>query len=282
MYVRDNPVNFLDPSGQIDQGADADRAKIIETYLRDMYQVVVQHDWGPYSITIPASPYTPVTTRDCWQPGSWKITDLELVKEGVDLAAGSSGLQNKAKFLQAMKGRVYISRWNADAGSMAPPPPWNAALGDVVLSNTTFSNTESYAKHVVIHELGHVWDHRTRNALSFGLMQALGTWVFKGNSLGGAFVWDPYANPEVPAGAIRGCTVEQIKNRTGVCTEVPYALTYGAAGALFEGAGWEDWADSFADYVYPDYFGDPRLNVTNLASPGTRRNYVHDQINNVH
>jgi hypothetical protein len=261
--VRDNPVNYLDPSGRIDQGAEADRAKIIETYLQDMYQVVIQHDWGSYSITIPASPHTPVTTRDCWQPGAWKIKDLELVREGVDLAAGADGLQNKGKFLKAMKGKVYISRWGWSAGSMAPPPPLNVALGDVVLSDTTFSNTDAYAKHTVVHELGHVWDHRSDHQLSFGMMKALNTTFYDPGT--GTYIWDPYANPELPAGANPSCTVAEIAQRKSGCY-VPYAFTYGAA-------------DSFASVAYPQYRTD--IKQTNVATPGIRETYVRAQINAV-
>ena len=87
----------------------------------------------------------------------------------------------------------------------------------------------------------------------------------------------------------RGCTVEQIAKNENNCGFVdflhpenntyPYAFTYGGGGPLLEGAGWEDWADSFASFLYSDY--NKKRQRTNLVQGGIRELYVRFQIEHI-
>ena len=98
----------------------------------------------------------------------------------------------------------------------------------------------------------------------------------------GGEIWDPFASSEVPPGALKGCTMEDIAKRRTGCGDkdtFPYALTYGGGGPFFEGPGWEDWADSVASYVYRDYHNS--TGQTNLVSGGVRELYVRFQLEHI-
>ena len=97
-----------------------------------------------------------------------------------------------------------------------------------------------FAKFTVAHELAHVWDHRSGHDLTFGLIKALDTWVCDSDSC-----------------------------------EWPYAATYGI-GSFIEGPGWEDWSESFASYVYADYY--PKQGKLGLINGGIRKTYVLEKI----
>lgn len=123
-------------------------------------------------------------------------------------------------------------------------------------------------------------------------MQALGTWICDQN--GGNCHWLPYAAHSVdpitheavwerPAGISLSCT----GNPPLDCPE-PYALGYGLSGqqpweSIFRHyqitPGIEDWAESFANYVYPSYYASQRL--SGLVPGGVRENYVRKQMDSL-
>ena len=143
----------------------------------------------------------------------------------------------------------------------------------------------------IAHELGHRWDYETDFRLSMGLMNALGTWICDAN--GENCRWEPYArylDPvtlkstwERPAGVLLSCSGEPPLD----CPE-PYALTYGLTGNRLEGLfqyfgitpGIEDWAESFANIVYPSYYPSEK-NLSGLVPGGVRESYVKTQINSL-
>jgi hypothetical protein len=95
--------------------------------------------------------------------------------------------------------------------------------------------------------------------------------------------WNPYSNSELPSGASTdpSCTVEAIAHQKSGCW-IPYDFTYGGGTNLLEGPGWEDWADSFASYLYPGYHARSAVPQTNLVTGGIREAYVRYQIEHVH
>ena len=118
-------------------------------------------------------------------------------------------------------------------------------------------------------------------------MRALDTWNCDQN--GENCSWDPYARHvdpvtleivwERPAGVQLSCKGEPPFD----CPE-PYALTYGLSGlqpweSIFQYyqimPGIEDWAESFANYIYPQYY--PSLGLSGLVPGGVRKSYVSKQ-----
>lgn len=180
-----------------------------------------------------------------------------------------------------MRGPVRIARWPAPGPSFAPPPGLPVE-GDVVLTNWNFNSSRTFASYWIAHELGHVWDHRTQHHLSQGLMVALETWRCDESGC----QWLPFGkrydpttdtttSPEVPPGTNLNCSLEEMISEVGGC-RIPYAATYGL-GPWAEGPGWEDWAESFASYIYPSYYPDRGL----VGLLPTRNSYVRHQIDSV-
>ena len=83
--------------------------------------------------------------------------------------------------------------------------------------------------------------------------------------------------PESYPGTIIGCSVTDMEKGENGCG-IPYAATYGAAGPYWEGPGWEDWAESFASYVYTDYFPSRKPSRIALIAGGIREIYIEEQI----
>jgi hypothetical protein len=210
-----------------------------------------------------------------WSQGSWRnLDELRLVQDAVNLIATEMG--SPAKFRSAM-GTVKIARWNNDKILPFAPPIGSSVLGDIVLTNYIFDGGASYATKTLIHEFGHVWDKQTGYGLSKGLVSALGTMQCKGSLYQGC-LWLPSSSSEIPPGTNAGCSVDDIYNHRPGCN-LPYANTYGGGGPWLEDAGWEDWADSFAAYLFPAY----QISVgrTNLVPGGVREVYVKFQLEHV-
>jgi hypothetical protein len=282
--VQNNPANRVDPSGLITEAEAPEADRILES-LRDRYNIDNRGDWGPL-------PYSQIYTADLtgvlgceWQKGSWRsIEELRWVMSSVTSMASKMGGSDHVR--NALEGRVDISRVSGNRGSFAPPGVLAFFLGEVFLSDDSFS-TEDYAKFTVAHELGHVWDHRSEHRLSRGLMEALETWICGAS---GSCSWSPYQNrvdpstlrveyPEPAPGADPACWGPTILSG---CSE-PYAATYGWGGKgplerfwRVKGwwPGWEDWGDSFASYVFPNYF--PARGLVGLLP--IRMAYVQAQI----
>jgi hypothetical protein len=256
------------------------------------YGVEINKDWGDtnYRVIVGHIRGVPIYETRCggWALGSWRTPDeLKLVEEAViKISDAMGGPGNPAKFRSAF-GRVRLARWNDKLNKPpASPPGVLSAYADTVLTNYTFDYGTDYAIFTTIHELGHVWDSRSGYGLSKGLVSALNTMQCYGQDC----IWDPSSNSEVPPGALQGCTVKQIAKNENSCGVIsndpakntyPYAFTYGGGGPFIEGPGWEDWADSFADFLYPQYYQNWSPRRTNLARGGIRELYVRFQIEHI-
>jgi hypothetical protein len=173
-----------------------------------------------------------------FRPGSWSENELRHILGATeDLATLMGG---STRFRRELRW-VLISRvpWRTSMAAMA------VTLLDVVYFQTASWGDPPELKWQTVHELAHVWDMRKLLRFSRGLKRATGS---------------RYGRP------IR---------------RLPVPFEYHAGGGWLEGRkppinALEDWADSVATYVYPDYAqsarGGPRL-----ISP-TRWQYVGEQM----
>ena len=236
----------------------------------------------------PASPYivSGLMVGCEWKQGNWRnIHELDLVVQAVKDLSGIFGPGNIGQqVFKNIYNPVLISRWKTDPianinkkitkkdiiRSFAPPGDLAHTLGDVVLPDYTFDQVDSYVKFQVVHELSHVWDYRTVNQLSLGIMMAVNSWVCDTDPARNYCYWDPSESIEPAPDAVRNCDPKQ-PGPGCPGGDAPYSQTYGGAGPL-EWPGWEDWAQSLAYYVYESY--DP--DTYGLGQ--RRRNYVQEQI----
>jgi RHS repeat-associated protein len=279
LYVHDSPINRTDPSGYIAQGQDAKDAVDLIGRLKGLYNVIIKKDWGEiWTYDFGSNP----RMKCGWEEGNWRsLRELELVEEAIKLI--SPDIMTISQFHGAFN-RVNITRASVLPDPAAPPSPWSYVLGDIVLPDSLMDNIieaddiikrEAYVKRTVIHEFGHVWDYRTNNELSKGMMMALGTWVWSGDT---GNVWDPFSNAEIYPGTPIICIHPDTGPNYFQKDCMPYGATYGAF-PLLTGPGAEDWANSLAAYVYPDGF---RLwDETALVSGGVREAYVRTKIQNL-
>jgi RHS repeat-associated protein len=261
-YVEGNPVNYTDPSGHIKSGQEATEADQILEDLKKDYDVVIVKDWG--DVVIPDE--FGISQGACqWNEGAWKLEHLRWVKTAIQLTAGK--MKGDNKFRLAFRYQVEIVRNSIPSRSWAPPGVLSSIFGDVVLVDDTFSE-EKKAKHYVIHELGHVWDDRRGWKLSRGMMEKLGTQVcvdVVASEYGYTTQechYDVTAGKEPPVGDINNPYPNDDDQLT-----LPRSIQ----------GPWEDWADSFAVYVYKDYFSSKGYQ---LLGP-IRWQYIYDQIQSI-
>lgn len=131
--------------------------------------------------------------------------------------------------------------------SWAPPLLNTVFLTDNWLFNT---NNDQWITYIIIHEFGHVWDFRSGESLSSGMANYLGNINCSRNKSSLGCEWKLNTEKELPPG------------------NKDIANNYAASGR------WEDWAESFANTIYPYYesIGE------NVALGSIRKKYVLNQI----
>ena len=268
-YVESNPVIYVDHTGHIKE-SDASTATSIIDSLFNNYSVSIFKDYRFYDVQVPQveNANARIVKWKCekaWYEGAWEnLHEIEWVRDAIEEMGNAMG--GAAKFKAAMHGTVKISRWdvsrdpiltingNEIIGSVrgfAPPP--EAGLGDIVMPDHFFSAGDLYAKYGVVHELAHVWDRRSGKTLSEGISAVVGTKTVC-NWLG--------FNCRYDLGIADG-------------NEPPpghHANPYAGVSAM------EDWAEAFATFVYPAYYGQDQGN--DILGP-IRRQYVQEAIQNL-
>ncbi len=250
LYAYSNPVRFSDPSGFISQ-ADSNEANRIRAALLG-FGVEIQKDWGFGYELLRDNPWfasaIPAQLLCDWFDGYWRsIHELDLVTEAI--IRTTAALKGVGQFKSAM-GHVQIARWGSfpDSPAFSPPDP-ASIIGDVVLPDYHFNQNNEYAVYSLIHEFGHVWDWNVSRRLSRGLQDEIGTITCQQPWIIPMCWFDIDAGKEDPPGN-------------------PDDLYAGKS--IFE-----DWAESFATYIYPKYYEQKGFR---LLGP-LRKQYVVDQIN---
>ncbi len=217
LYVEGDPINRVDPSGQIAEGQEAHDADSWRNVLHSQLGIEIAADYG----------YQQSTVGKMWSPGAWRsVRELQDVYDAASFASAAMGNNDKLK--SAMKGSLTISRWSGAASRSFSPPVLQSILGDVVLTDFVFNLPHDEEVYDIIHEFGHVWDHKEDQRLSRDMESALGTsYCYKAIGMFSQCVcrFDITAGKEIPPGV----------GRPGG----PYA------GNSRE----EDWAEAFANYV---------------------------------
>jgi len=262
---------------------DSEDADSIVNYLAAVHNVRIMTDWGYYRNYFLAP--SVVKSGSCqWSDGDWQsLEELEWVRQAVHDVTRVMG--GTLKFKSAMRNKsIDIARTSLNSfGGMATPNYASWLISSDVLLGDGVLRREDYAKFTVAHELGHVWDFRWGNKFSRGIVTLMDT-MFCTN---GECEWSPFAMkydeqsdeivmiaPEPYPGTMEDCAVSDMIREKNGC-EIPYAATYGFM-KLFEGPGWEDWAESFASYVYPNYF--KSRGKLDLEEGGLREKYIEEQI----
>ena len=250
-YVEGNPVNFGDPSGHIKE-SEATEADAWRENLSFLYGIQIDRDYGNTCL---------FNSGQCvWHNGAWRSVDeLKLVSKAVNHISANTMGMNINKY-RSVFGTVRIARREStwETTPVTEPPGLAWLLGaDVILPNYTFDNGDDYGMYAIIHEFGHVWDFKEDQQLSRGMELALGTsYCYKAIGLFSRCIcqFDIRAGKETPPGD---------PNRPGG----PYAGENPR----------EDWAEAFANYVYPDYY----QGLHNDPLRPLRRQYVEDQIKSI-
>jgi len=290
MYTLGNPVNYTDPSGHIPE-SDWEAATNLYKFLLSTYNVRIERDWGiiftePRNSLADAIYNHPnldpsLYGSSCyrWQEGDWRsLHELELVRDAVMIAAQVMG--GAEKFKSAMHYRpIEISRevhakhiWTLlfspeRDDPLTLPPVLEYFFGDILLPDKHFNRSSDDAVlYWTIHEIGHVWDTREGFfGLSVGLQQSVGT---ISNPLSYEACLNQLFTVDIVCGLLHYDYDAGIEIAPGR-KEDPYAST-----TIFE-----DFAESFASYVYPPYYvglGDKY----SLGGP-IRRQFIIDRINQI-
>ena len=286
-YVEGNPIKFIDPSGRIKQGKEDNDAEGIRNRLNVM-NIIIYKDWGSYQYF--NNSYNPKARGCGWNEGSWEIRDLELIEDAATRL--NKVLHGK---IPTIAGRIDVRKSIVDInlGAMAAPGLLKYVFGDIFFFSASSQTTEEWYKYAFVHEFGHVWDYKTGNMISRGLMNELGTLISYNIddplSMAVRYEWEPYhptvsngttTYPEPPPDTISVCLGSQNNfppspnNSILECRKYPYSSTYGAVPLY---AGTEDWATALGNYVIPEVQG----KTIGLDPNSIRRKYVEKQISNL-
>ena len=280
-YVEGNPVNRIDPTGNISQTDDL-TAQVIAADLQIRFNVEIVKDWG-YLYTSPSQTFIndlidengyDVDFTCSWRSGNWRsLNELELVRDGVEALAAKMGGANK--FRSAMKNRsVEVAR----VKTLLPPFNYNTGLAlpytfgyymvhGIMLPDSSFDLGDKRTIYTTIHELAHTWDIRSNLEYSIRMAVLLGN----GNTSGLEYCASLSGDPRIRY----ACAMSWPTGNSGEYGYWEYNETIepapGAQGAQYARVSLaEDWAVSVAYTVYPSY----GISQGHLGVRDIRKNYV--------
>jgi len=233
-YVLGNPVNYTDPSGQI-RINEARWALMIINLLRNNFEVTIEVDFGwRHPILNPLLPLPDEEVPPCWEweEGLWRsAAELEVVLEVAGRFRRAAGCLEGAR--RAIGG-VTIRRVREGMGAH------HAGRSLITVGDALFDQPQAQTpllhqwgpQVAIAHELAHYWDWKT------------GNWWSR--------VW---GKPGMLTEGMRA----RVGNEPGPTW---YARTQGAV---------EDWAESVAGYLFPEYF--QALEAEAMVNENYKREY---------
>jgi hypothetical protein len=241
LYAYGNPINYVDPSGNITQDQ-ANEADQISREL-EVNGVNLAKDWGLPLVSINRSTPSPTinsgTTTGCgWMKGKWDIVELRTIRDAIyDLDNAMNG--QIVKFVGFVNVRKSIT---SQCGINFRGCTEDFLSRDVVFkdggtppTSVDIRNTFSIDKWSVVHEFGHAWDRNNGWNLSLMLETYTG-----GYTTGG--LW----------GNLK--CVQDTSNTLPGCKDAGYyygGIPHDVSNALFNRK--EDFAESVAATVFPDF-----------------------------
>jgi len=262
-YTQSNPINYSDPTGHISE-SEGIKADNISVRLASK-GVIIYKDWGDIKYV---APHAMGITGCGWNIGRWDINDLINIDEAMkDL---EKALKGSGK-IRAAVGQVIINKKFLNGHMMSPPGVLDHVLSaDILVQATASSSNDAWFKYTIVHEFGHVWDYRVGKRFSSELMKLTGGWVCYRDRYGMEHCYfDPSTIIEDAPDTLIRC--QNPTTVDSVCQEKLYS--YKNTGA---GEGTENWAQTFAYYVYPNY-----QSSTTIGLKSIRRQYVKKQIANL-
>jgi hypothetical protein len=183
-------------------------------------------------------PGMPIEFKNCWYDGFWSSVDeMKIIEKTIEDIISSPGFNgNKNKFFAMMnyKPLSFSRRISFNAGALAWPKPFSYVMGDIELNDNSFSkNNPKYPYYTIAHEIGHIWDFREGFQLSHKLGIKSGTLTLVCNPI-----------QQVCSYEFNADNTNEIHPGDPTRIEGQYAKTN-----VFE-----EWAESFASYIYPLYW----------------------------
>ncbi len=246
-YVRDNPINYTDPTGHIPENEHArKRAELILEKLNTIYGVHIKKDWGYLNEFADTNNLYIDPSMGCqWMPGNWRsVHELELVLDAVKDMARELGTPER--FKTAMNHRpVRILRVPTRTyfGSAAM-----TTVGEIVVIPNYIFGSDEGAKGTVVHELAHVWDARQGSRLSNSMASLTNSWKY--------------------------VCVHHKQHESYCHFEYNPASELGPTPYSREANPKEDWAESFMIFTYPSF-----KNAGFVLGP-IRKGYIEEIIKN--